>query len=837
MTVPPQLGALLHRSLRVYQVWGANTEVGKTVFSTILCGLTSTSRPDEKTAFLKPVSTGPTQEADDCHISKYLPGIRSETLYQFDLPVSPHLAAQVSQKNTPSDKEVLAGIHGFASRHASPNNFGWLFIETAGGVHSPGPSGTTQADLYRPLRVPAVLIGDSKLGGISQTISAFESLKLRGYDVELVMLFENDTYQNHSYLRRYFQENHSIPVQTAPLPPLFSSSNDTRNMRTYYTSTLALPSLSSSIPSHLSDSHQARISRLESMPDAAAKTIWYPFTQHTHLPSDKITVIDSAKDSHFDTFDHPSPANKSVLRPMFDGSASWWTQGLGHGSPTLALAAAYAAGRYGHVMFAETIHEPALALAETLLEGMGNERLKRVFYSDNGSTGVEVAVKMALGAARGRYGWTEEERKKVGVVGLKGSYHGDTIGAMDCSEPGVYNERVEWYEGRGAWLGSPGVRCEKGVWVVDGLERRFGTLGEVFDVEGRERRGEGGRYEREIRATLEGLVRKGGRFGALILEPVVLGAGGMHLVDPLFQRTLVNVVRSSPELFGHAQQSKDKLDWSGLPVVFDEVFTGIYRLGRFSAASFLGVDPDISVHAKLLTGGLLPLSVTLASESVFQSFLSEDKSDALLHGHSYTAHAVGCQVALESVKEMAKMEKDGRWSWAQNKQQKSDVGSQPDQVVESRVWSVWSHEFVEWLSWQSERGVEGVWALGTVLAIHMGGEAGYKSTAAKGLQAALLRGSEGDGGVHSRVLGNVLYLMAGQTTTEETVRRVEPALRGFGLIAEGEDKLKQDEKEVHVPEEDVDDRARHVTERPPVIVPERLGGADKIHDNNCCQPV
>ncbi|KAK4667626.1 hypothetical protein QC763_311150 [Podospora pseudopauciseta] len=774
----PQLGALLHRSLRVYQVWGANTEVGKTVFSTILCKLTSGYKPDEKTTFLKPVSTGPAEEADGRHISKFIPGLDSQTLYQFDLPVSPHLAAQVSQQNTPSDEEVLCKIHEFAYRLASTNP-GWLFVETAGGVHSPGPSGTTQADLYRPLRLPAILIGDAKLGGISSTISAFESLKIRGYDVELVLLFEDKTYQNHSYLTPYFQEKHSIPVQTVPLPPpRFSPSNDISNMQTYYTTALGLPSLSA-IPSHLSSLHQARIARLQSMPETASKTIWYPFTQHQQLTPDKITVIDSAKDSHFDTFQSGSPS-KSLLRPMFDGSASWWTQGLGHGNPALSLAAAYAAGRYGHVMFAEAVHEPALALAETLITGMGNKRLKRVFYSDNGSTGVEVGVKMALGAARGRYGWAGEE--EFGVIGLKGSYHGDTIGAMDCSEPGVFNEKVEWYEGKGAWLGSPGVRCEKGVWAVEG-GGEFKTLGDVFDVEGREKRGEGREYEKEIRGVLEKLVgEEGKKFGALILEPVVLGAGGMHLVDPLFQRTLVKVVRQSPELFGRKHQSNDELDWSGLPVVFDEVFTGIYRLGRFSAASFLGVDPDISVHAKLLTGGLLPLSVTLASESVFQSFLSDDKSDALLHGHSYTAHAVGCQVALESLKTMMKMEKSGEWGWAISSQQKGDdqtqhaSSEQVAAIADSRVWSVWSHELVEWLSWQ--KGVEGVWALGTVLAIHMGSAGsvvgvGYKSTAAKGLQAALLKASEDDGSVHSRVLGNVLYLMAGQTTTEESVRRVE----------------------------------------------------------------
>lgn len=259
--------------------------------------------------------------------------------------------------------------------------------------------------------------------------------------------------------------------------------------------------------------------------------------------------------------------------------------------------------------------------------------------------------------------------------------------------------------------------------------------------------------------------------------------------DPLFQRTLIKVVRSSPQLFagkhGHMHPSNDELDWSGLPVVHDEVFTGIYRLGRFSATSFLGVDPDISVHAKLLTGGLLPLSATLASESIFRSFLSDDKSEALLHGHSYTAHAVGCQVALESLRQLLKMERNGEWDSALSTERKSDDKShgasfkQPDRVG-SMVWSVWSPELVEGLSWQREKGVEGVWALGTVLAIHMGcagDSGGYKSDAARGLQTTLLRGSNYDGSVHSRVLGNVLYLMTGQTTEEETVRRVERLIR------------------------------------------------------------
>lgn len=459
---------------------------------------------------------------------------------------------------------LLSEISNYASQRAALGS-GWLFVETAGGVHSPGPSGTTQADLYRPLRLPVILIGDSKLGGISQTISAFESLKIRGYDIEMVCLFREDTYQNHSYLTQYFTQ-HSIPVHTVEAPPLRADKLevDMDNMKEYY-QTICQHISWMEILAHLSSSHTTRLQQLSTMQAAAHSKIWYPFTQHTLLSPAQITVIDSARGSYFQTFSpsfysSPSLSNQpkessleksseettsdgQLLHATFDGSASWWTQGLPHGTPSLSLAAAYAAGRYGHVMFAEAIHSPALELAETLLSGMANPRLSRLFYSDNGSTGTEVAVKMALRATRIRYRYSLKEWKDVGlgVLGLKGGYHGDTMGAMDCAEPGVFNEKVEWYKGRGAWLDFPVVKCKDGVWfvVVDDDEgpggvheegMRFRTLSDIFDLEMREKRGDAERYEVEIKAILQRLKNEGQRFGALLLEPVVLGAGGMLLV-------------------------------------------------------------------------------------------------------------------------------------------------------------------------------------------------------------------------------------------------------------------------------------------------------------------
>ena len=187
----------------------------------------------------------------------------------------------------------------------------------------------------------------------------------------------------------------------------------------------------------------------------------------------------------------------------------------------------------------------------------------------------------------------------------------------------------------------------------------------------------------------------------------------------MFQRCLADVVRGNPQLFNRTNPAsielppQSEVSWSGLPIVFDEVFTGLYRLGRKSSASFLGVNPDIAVNAKLLTGGLVPLCTTLASNEVFNAFDSPDKTDALLHGHSYTAHAVGCQVGVDSLRTMNSMDENGAWNgfkadWNQSHANNGRPG---------QVWSVWSHGLVHDLSHAAT--VDSVFAIGTVLSISL----------------------------------------------------------------------------------------------------------------------
>ncbi|RMD44345.1 hypothetical protein DV735_g816, partial [Chaetothyriales sp. CBS 134920] len=749
---------MLWRDLKTWQIYGANTDVGKTIISTILCRALQRRTPNASTLYLKPVSTGALDEADDRHISKYAPGVISTCLSQFSVPVSPHLAAQIDSRNgklLKDDKAIIKQTKLELNRQLG-KGVRYALLETAGGVLSPGPSGTAQADLYRPLRLPSLLVGDSKLGGIGTTISAFESLHIRGYDVDSVLLFDDPAWGNAGYLREHFAK-HKIETTSLPLPPprQADSHSDEQALDDYYQSCAASPAIASLIDL-LNAKHFSRVSKLTSLPSLAESIIWHPFRQHG-IPHN-IIAIDSAYKDHFDAYNQtsdpnfisqsnsstaasgftppPPPPCKPLTTPLFDASASWWTQGLGHGNPDLSLTAAYASGRYGHVMFAHSVHEPALDLSYSLLSTLRNPRLARVFFSDNGSTGMEVAVKMALRATCHRYGWNKDDSKNpVGVLGLKGSYHGDTIGVMNCSEPSVFNEKVDWYQPWGFWFDPPQVLLKDGQWTItlpdsfssshdtspsgsgsgSGRTLTFPSLASIFDYTSRPEHA--ALYKSYITSTLHRLVHEQHRrFGALMIEPIVMGAGGMIFVDPLFQRTLIKTIREDA--------------------------------------------------------------------TIFDAFVSDSKTDALLHGHSYTAHPIGCAVANRSLDVMARLSAesaawtDYKTQWAQvqdgGRQQLSAATTGPG----PELFSFFSPQFLHSLS--KHPGILGCWALGSVLAMTLkakagaGAGGGYSSNVTAGLQERLLTTLDFEGrGIHSRVLGDVLYIICSMTTEQDEVRSLE----------------------------------------------------------------
>jgi len=224
-------------------------------------------------------------------------------------------------------------------------------------------------------------------------------------------------------------------------------------------------------------------------------------------------------------------------------------------------------------------------------------------------------------------------------------------------------------------------------------------------------------------------------------------------------------------------------------VVFDEVFVGLYRIGLQTTSPILGTTPDISVHAKILTGGLVPLSATLASSSVFNAFLGERKVDSLLHGHSYTAHPVGCAAANKTLDLIEELKSGEAWNRAR------EMWGLPAGGIKAAkqhnlpdIWSFWDPEAIVSLSKTSI--VEEVMALGTVLAVKLKDEnAGYQANSANELLASVqnhlatsnnneLTPAPGGGsfGIHFRTLGSVVYFMSSLNTPAKLLRTLEASL-------------------------------------------------------------
>jgi len=277
-------------------------------------------------------------------------------------------------------------------------------------------------------------------------------------------------------------------------------------------------------------------------------------------------------------------------RELIDGIASWWTACHGYNHPHIRQAVEAQLAQMPHVMFGGLAHEQALQLARRLTNLMPGD-LTRVFFSDSGSVAVEVAMKMAV-----QYWINRDVRGKSQLVAFKGGYHGDTTGAMAVSD------------------------------LDAGMHSAFaGLLPKHHIVHLPENDG--------IAASLEDLLKaRSETIAAIILEPLVQGAGGMKFHDE-------SVVRRLRAL-------ADKYE---VLLIFDEIFTGFGRSGTMFACAKAGITPDIITLSKALTGGTLPMAATIATRNVFDAFWSDDPKRALMHGPTYMANALACAAAHASL--------------------------------------------------------------------------------------------------------------------------------------------------------------------------------------------
>ncbi len=306
--------------------------------------------------------------------------------------------------------------------------------------------------------------------------------------------------------------------------------------------------------------------------------VWHPFTQHaTAQPA--IPVV-RANGAWIETADGAR---------LLDAISSWWVVTHGHGHPTIVSAIQRQAEKLGQVIFAGLTHEPAERLARELI-AIAPPGLSHVFYSDSGSTAVEVALKMALGY------WRNRGIARTRILALDHAYHGDTVGTM-----------------------SAGAR---GVFTASYVPLLFDVGRIPFPARG---------YEQATLDALDAACRHEA-IAALIIEPLILGAGGMLMYPPWVLAEMARICSAH-----------------GVLLIADEVMTGWGRTGTLFACEQADITPDILCIAKGLTGGLVPLAATLCKPEIYEAHLSPDRAAMFFHSSSYTANPICCAAALANL--------------------------------------------------------------------------------------------------------------------------------------------------------------------------------------------
>ncbi|BAE51567.1 adenosylmethionine--8-amino-7-oxononanoate transaminase [Paramagnetospirillum magneticum] len=418
-----------------------------------------------------------------------------------------------------------------------------------------------------------------------------------------------------------------------------------------------------------------------------ARHVWHPFTQAgTAQPA--ILAL-GARGSTIYAADG---------REYLDLVSSWWVNLHGHANPAIAQAVADQAGRLEQVIFADFTHEPAARLAHRVCKRLPGD-LNRVFYSDDGSTAVEVALKLAH-----QY-WRNHGQHRSTYIAFEGGYHGDTAGAMSAGHSsgyfGAWKEMlfpVETVPFPATWNGDETVE-DKEQAALDALDLLFAANPD--------------------------------HVAAVIIEPLIQGASGMRMCRPDFLRKLEAKVRDNGSL-----------------LILDEVMTGFGRTGEIFACVKAGITPDLICLSKGLTGGFLPLSVTVARDGIFEAFLGQDLSRAFLHGHSYTANPLGCAAGLTSIDLLESA------------------------ACQQRIGAI---EAIHRRRLDGLKGLSNVAhtrLTGTVAALDViGGGKGYEAGIGPKLKAAFL-----ERGLLLRPLGNVLYLLPPYCITDAELERAWDAV-------------------------------------------------------------
>ncbi|HVZ04818.1 adenosylmethionine--8-amino-7-oxononanoate transaminase [Hyphomicrobium sp.] len=410
----------------------------------------------------------------------------------------------------------------------------------------------------------------------------------------------------------------------------------------------------------------------------STSALWHPFTQHG-LES-RMLPIARAEGAWLE-----SPDGQRI----FDGISSWWVITHGHRHPKIVRAIQVQADKLDQVIFAGFTHEPAESVARDLVT-IVPRGLTHVFFSDSGSTSVEVALKMALGY------WKNTGKPRTRILALEHAYHGDTIGTMSAGARGVFNASYE------------PLLFEVGRIPLPDHHHAQPT----FDA-------------------LEIACRKGD-VAAFICEPLILGAGGMLIYDSAALREMHRICKAHDVLF-----------------IADEVMTGFGRTGTVFACEQASISPDILCLAKGLTGGSIPLAVTLCTDAIFDAHVSQDRARTFFHSSSYTANPIACAAAAANF-EIWKTE-----------------------PVLERILALEQAQAFCLNDLRTDPRFSNVRQIGTITAFELNGiQPGYLAVVALTLRARLL-----GRGVLLRPLGSTIYVMPPYCATKAELQDVYNAVR------------------------------------------------------------
>ena len=312
--------------------------------------------------------------------------------------------------------------------------------------------------------------------------------------------------------------------------------------------------------------------------EADEKYIWHPYTQHKTAQK-PIAIIRGEGALLYD----------SDEKEYIDAIASWWVNPFGHSNKFIADAVYKQLTTLEHVLFGGFTHEPAVKVAEALIKILPANQQK-IFFSDNGSTAVEVAIKVALQS------FYNKGEKRTTIIAFENAFHGDTFAAMAASGISFYTQAFEGM-------------------FIDVVRIPVPTKGN----------------EQQSIDALK-LTLSQHSVAAFIFEPLVQGAAGMVMYEPEMLDTLMQICRENTVL-----------------TIADEVMTGFGKTGRTFACDYLAQMPDMMCLSKALTGGTIPMAITTFTQPLFDSFYSDDINKALFHGHTFTANPTGCAAAIASM--------------------------------------------------------------------------------------------------------------------------------------------------------------------------------------------